>query len=75
MKNSITAGLKFGEAVATLWAEWLKSGERRKFSKAIDTGEKFIRCYRRQGIYEKFSDKKREAYLDKLERLFFKYNN
>lgn len=72
---SLTAGLKFGEAVAKLWTLWLKSKDRRKLQKAIDKAESYIHCNEGFGVYEGQSDKVKDNRLDRYRKGFFKNNN
>ncbi|MBM4137339.1 MAG: hypothetical protein FJ241_10985 [Nitrospira sp.] len=56
--------------VSELWAEWLKSSDRRKLSACIDAGEKYIQTTEDTTLPEK----KKKDLLRKYKYLFFKYN-
>ena len=57
--------------VAKLWKQWLISADRRKMSKCIEAGEKYIQTDRRTNLTSDKKEKLKKHYCKR----FFKYNN
>lgn len=74
-KELVTAIAKFGEALAKLWHQYLKSRDKIRMSKAIDYGERYIRCNEDEGKYKGQSPKKKLIRLGVYREGLFKYNN
>lgn len=74
-KELIGSIAKFGEALANLWHQYLKSKDKIRMSKAIDQGKRYIRCNEDEGKYKGQSSKKKLIRLGVYRERFFKYNN
>lgn len=74
MPGGIIAGLKFGEAIATLWTQYLTSSDRRKTQKAIEAAEKYIQVNERSGEFSSITNARRDRLLRHYSKRFWHYN-
>lgn len=74
MPGEITAGFKFGEAVAKLWTEWLKSSDRRRLRACIESAEKYIQVNEESGNFEGIKPEYKVKLLKHYSKRFWAYN-
>ena len=74
MPGEITAGFKFGEAVAKLWHTWIKSKDKRKLEAGKKAAQNYIRANERSGRFKNTTDEKKLKLLAHYAKRFWHYS-